>query len=84
MENVLLLQSPPPKLVEVQRDIYTAGALDFLAKLHREFDADIEHLYKQRLKRKVDVQSTDGLQFLHSKARDDANWKVGPLPTRLQ
>ncbi|XP_048481302.1 uncharacterized protein LOC119694354 isoform X2 [Plutella xylostella] len=84
MASVLLLQSPPPKLEEVQKSVYTDKALCFLAKIHRRFEADIEQLYKNRLRRKVELQRSGSLVFSQSAERIDKSWKVAPLPPRLE
>ncbi|KAI5635257.1 malate synthase domain-containing protein [Phthorimaea operculella] len=83
MAEVILLQSPPPKLEDVQKSIFNPAALEFLAKIHREFDSNIHQLYQNRLKRTVDLQS-ESLEFKTSPERKDKTWKIAPLPTRLQ
>ncbi|XP_023944882.1 uncharacterized protein LOC112050770 [Bicyclus anynana] len=83
MSGVLLLQSSPPKLEDVQKKIFNKGALEFLANLHRKFDLNIEQLYKNRVQRAVDMKSCT-LDFKLSSERLDKSWKIAPLPTRLQ
>ncbi|XP_072945638.1 uncharacterized protein [Epargyreus clarus] len=83
MANVLILQSPPPKLEDVQKKLLSKGALEFLCKLHRQFSSEIDQLYQNRLARNVDLQ-TRKLSFKTSPERDDKSWKIGPLPIRLQ
>lgn len=84
MSGVLLLQSSPPKLEDVQKKIFNKGALEFIAELHREFDLKIEQLFKKRVQRAVDIKSVSTLDFRSSPERVDKSWKVAPLPTRLQ
>ncbi|XP_039748211.1 malate synthase-like isoform X2 [Pararge aegeria] len=84
MSSILLLQSSPPKLEDVQRKLYNKGALEFLVHLHREFDLKIEQLYKNRVQRAVDTKSVCKVDFKISSERLDKSWNVAPLPTRLQ
>lgn len=84
MSEVILLQSPPPKLEEVQKKIFSVGALEFLANLHKEFDEDIDQLYKNRRKRSVELQTSFKLEFKKSPERLDRSWTIAPLPSRLQ
>ncbi|XP_049878397.1 malate synthase-like [Pectinophora gossypiella] len=83
MADIILLQSPPPKLEEVQKNIFSKAAKDFLVNLHREFDSKIDLLYKNRLKRLVDLQTRPTLEFKKSIERNDKTWNIAPLPTRL-
>lgn len=83
MANVLILQSPPPKLEDVQKKLFSKGAVEFLWKLHRKFSSEIDQLYQNRLARIVELQSGN-LNFKKSPERDDKSWKIGPLPIRLQ
>ncbi|XP_073954725.1 malate synthase-like [Choristoneura fumiferana] len=84
MSEVILLQSPPPKLEEVQKKIFSVGALEFLANLHKEFDEDIDQLYKNRRKRSVELHTSFKLDFKKSPERLDRSWTIAPLPFRLQ
>ncbi|KAJ0172668.1 hypothetical protein K1T71_011807 [Dendrolimus kikuchii] len=83
MENILLLQSPPPKFEDIHKTIFTKGALEFVSTLHRNFDAKIEQLYDNRHRRTIDLQSLPVLKFKQSPERNDKSWKITPLPTRL-
>ncbi|XP_026496120.2 uncharacterized protein LOC113400684 [Vanessa tameamea] len=83
MAGVLLLQSSPPKLEDIQKRIFNKDALDFLANLHREFDLKIDQLYKNRLKTAVVLKSGSPLKFKESSERKDFSWKIAPLPPRL-
>lgn len=84
MSGVLLLQSSPPKLEDIQKKIFNKGALEFLVNLHREFDCKVDQLYKNRLKTSVILKSGVSLNFKESPERKDLSWKVAPLPSRLQ
>ncbi|CAH0719107.1 unnamed protein product, partial [Brenthis ino] len=84
MSGILLLQSCPPKLEEIQKKIFCKGALEFIKNLHREFDSRIDQLYKNRLQLAVHLKHKDSLNFKVSAERSDITWKVAPLPVRLQ
>lgn len=84
MDNVLLLQSAPPKLEDAQRTIFNKGALEFLAKIHQYFDEKIDQLYKNRQRRAVDINALVSLDFKKSSERSDRSWTIAPLPSRLQ
>ncbi|KPJ18853.1 Malate synthase, glyoxysomal [Papilio machaon] len=84
MTNINLLQSPPPKLVDVQKSVFSREALEFVSKLHRTFDFEIEKLYKGRFARNASIQTKNCLDFKISPERSDKTWKVGPIPSRLQ
>ncbi|XP_045539511.1 malate synthase, glyoxysomal-like [Papilio machaon] len=83
MTNITLLQSPPPKLVDVQKSVFSREALEFVSKLHRTFDFEIEKLYKGRFARNASIQTQNCLDFKISPERSDKTWKVGPIPSRL-
>ncbi|XP_013171761.1 PREDICTED: malate synthase, glyoxysomal-like [Papilio xuthus] len=84
MTKIILLQSPPPKLVDVQKSVFCQDALEFVSKLHRTFDFEIEKLYKDRFARNAAIQTRNSLDFKISPERNDTTWKVGPIPSRLQ
>ncbi|XP_059046737.1 malate synthase-like [Achroia grisella] len=84
MSNIILLQSPPPKLEVVQKNIFRKEALEFIAELHNEFDVQIETLYKQRLLRSLEAKSNANLDFKTSPERSDKLWRIAELPSRLE
>jgi hypothetical protein len=84
MANVTLLQSPPPKLEEAQKTLFSKGATDFIETLHKKFDNKIEQLYKDRLRRTLNTRLHATLDFKSSPERLDKTWNIAPLPTRLQ
>ncbi|CAH4034953.1 malate synthase-like [Pieris brassicae] len=84
MANVLLLQSPPPKLEDVQKKIFDEGAKAFLGKLHRQFDKEVDELFRTRLQRMVELNAKKVLTFKASPERIDRSWKIASLPSRLQ
>lgn len=83
-DDIILLQSPPPKLEEVQKAVFNSTAQHFLVKLHREFELKVEQLYKHRSRRSVELQTRGTLDFKKSSQREDKNWKIASLPRRLQ
>ncbi|XP_026736470.1 uncharacterized protein LOC113500024 [Trichoplusia ni] len=84
MSKVIFLQSAPPKFEDIQKTIFNDEAVDFLYRLHKEFDVKIEQLFKERLRRTVSIQALSTLNFKQSSERSDKTWKVAPLPSRLQ
>lgn len=84
MNKVIFLQSAPPKFDNIQKTIFNDEAVDFLYRLHKEFDVKIEQLFKERLQRTVSIQAVSTLNFKQSSERSDKTWKVAPLPSRLQ
>ncbi|CAG9782594.1 unnamed protein product [Diatraea saccharalis] len=83
MASVVLLQSPPPKLEDFQKTIFSTGATDFLESLHKKFSEKIENLYTDRLRRSVEIKVNCTLNFCNSPERNDKSWSVAPLPSRL-
>lgn len=84
MTDIILLQSPPPKLVDVQKSVFCPEALEFVSKLHKTFDYQIEKLYKDRFAKKAAIQTQNSVDFKISAERSDRTWKIGALPSRLQ
>lgn len=84
MSNVVILQSPPPKFEDIQKTLFSSDANEFLEKIHHEFQFRIDELYRRRLERKLQVRTSANIQFAQSAERDDQEWKVSPLPARLQ
>lgn len=63
--------------------ILTPDALEFIRKLHLNFEPQRQELLGARVKRQRDInQGKVTLDFLESTKhiRDDLTWKVGPLP----
>lgn len=82
--KVLFLQSAPPKFEEIQKSIFSDGAVDFIWRIHKTFEKQIEQLYKDRLQRTVITQTLSTLDFKKSPERCDKSWTIAPLPPRLQ
>lgn len=84
IDEIIILQSPPPKFEDIQKEIFCKEANDFLYKLHNIFEKRIGELYNKRLQRKVELKTKDVIDFKQSPERSDKKWKISPLPTRLQ
>lgn len=84
MSEIIILQSPPPKFEDIQKNIFCKEANEFLCNIHAEFESRIAELYNKRLQRKVEVKTTKIIEFKQSPERTDQEWKVSPLPARLQ
>ena len=65
-------------------EILTPGALAFLAKLHRSFDARRRALLEARMQRQKRFNAGERPDFLPAtKAVRDGNWKIATLPHDL-
>ncbi|HEX4985415.1 MAG TPA: malate synthase A [Burkholderiales bacterium] len=65
--------------------ILTGDALDFLAKLHRRFDARRLELLARRAQRQNEIDAGKLPDFLpETKAIREAQWQVAPVPADLQ
>ncbi|KAJ8720988.1 hypothetical protein PYW08_006453 [Mythimna loreyi] len=83
MTKVLFLQSAPPKFEDIHKTIFSEGAVDFLFRIHKTFENQIEQLYKDRLQRTVTTRTLSTLDFKKSPERNDKSWTIAPLPSRL-
>ncbi|MFQ5638850.1 MAG: malate synthase A [bacterium] len=66
--------------------ILTHEALEFLAKLQREFSRKRSELLERRITRQAEIDNGTLPDFLPETARirNDATWKVAPIPDDLQ
>jgi malate synthase len=66
-------------------EILTADALEFVARLHREFDSTRRELLAARMDRQQELDRGGTLDFL-SDTRDvrEGDWKIAPVPDALQ
>ncbi|XP_015249964.1 PREDICTED: malate synthase-like [Cyprinodon variegatus] len=80
--------SPPPRGLEAEyAGLFTTGCLHFLHELISTFDAEVEQILQLRASRKAQLDLSGELPtFLESTAhiRADPDWRVLPVPTRLQ
>lgn len=69
-----------------QEEILTPDAVDFIRRLHLNFEPQRQELLGARMKRQRDINlGKEKLDFLESTRhiREDKSWKVGPLPKPL-
>ncbi|CAA9490965.1 MAG: Malate synthase [uncultured Solirubrobacteraceae bacterium] len=66
-------------------EILTAGALDFVARLHRQFDSTRRELLAARMERQKELDAGGTLDFL-SATREvrEGDWTIAPEPDALQ
>ena len=69
-----------------QQEILTTEALNFVAKLHRQFDQSRKSLLQNRQDRQARILKGKTLEFLPDTAniREDLSWKVAPIPADLE
>ena len=66
-------------------EILTADALEFVARLHREFDATRRELLAARMERQQELDAGGTLDFRpDSKGVRDGDWTIAPEPEALQ
>ncbi|MEA2143925.1 MAG: malate synthase, partial [Solirubrobacteraceae bacterium] len=66
-------------------EILTAEALEFVARLHREFDATRRDLLAARMARQADLDAGGTLDFLpDTQDVREGDWKIAPEPDALQ
>jgi malate synthase len=66
-------------------EILTPPALDFLVKLHREFDSARDALLKRRSERQAEIDAGAVPDFLpETAAIRESEWQVNPIPADLQ
>jgi malate synthase len=67
-------------------EVLTAEALEFVAALHREFAPRRAELLARRAERQARLDAGEQPDFLDSTRaiREDAGWRVSPLPEALQ
>lgn len=70
---------------EAYADILTKEAIEFLAKLHRNFDATRKELINRRVTRQEELDAGKLPDFLpETKAIRESDWVVAPVPQDLQ
>ncbi|HVF78866.1 MAG TPA: hypothetical protein VNA28_11260, partial [Solirubrobacteraceae bacterium] len=66
-------------------EVLTADALEFVARLHREFDATRRELLAARMERQKELDAGGTLDFLPStKDVRAGDWTIAPEPAALQ
>ncbi|XP_066998901.2 malate synthase isoform X2 [Anabrus simplex] len=81
-----IVLDPAPQGLEASYSVlFTPEAIQFVAELAATFSLQIDQLYWQRLNRKcANLRAFQKPQFLDSPERRDPNWKISPVPARLQ
>ena len=65
--------------------ILSTEALEFVAKLHRAFEARRQELLKARIERQARIDAGEMPDFLpETKHIREGDWKVAPVPAALQ
>ncbi len=81
MDGVEISASTEGRRAEILSD----GALDLIAKLHREFDARRRELLERRVERQAELDAGDTLDFLESTQQvREGDWVVSPAPPALR
>lgn len=80
-DDVLIIGDSPSGISEV----LTPEAMEFTAKLQREFNVKRKHLLEQRKERQLRIDKGEKFAFLPetSKIRSDLSWHVSPPPSNL-
>ncbi len=66
-------------------EVLSEGALELIAKLHREFDRRRRELLERRVERQAELDAGGTLDFLESTQQvRDGDWTVSPAPPALQ
>lgn len=79
----VLIEAAPHRLEAAYKDIFTEGALAFLAELVSEFDAEVERVLQNRIKRKLQVEQEGWTpEFWNDSAA--LEWTIDELPERLR
>ena len=70
---------------EAYAEVLTKEAIEFLAKLHRNFDATRKELINRRVTRQEELDAGKLPDFLpETKAIRESDWVVAPVPQDLQ
>lgn len=74
------------KLQAQFEEILTPGALEFVAKLQREFNSRRLELLRKRIERQKEINAGKLPDFLPEtrRVREDPHWRVGSIPADLQ
>uniref|UniRef100_A0A182QWW6 malate synthase n=1 Tax=Anopheles farauti TaxID=69004 RepID=A0A182QWW6_9DIPT len=79
----ILIESAPHRLESAYKELFTDGALQFLVQLVSEFDAEVEQLLQNRIKRRVLIEEGKWKPVFHNSS-ESLEWTVGDLPVRLR
>jgi malate synthase len=91
MNNLITFRAPKGleingKVTSEFAEILTPEALGFVAKLEREFSGNRRTLLQKRIGRQAEIDAGTMPDFLPATKhiREDASWKVAPIPADLQ
>ncbi|ETN64262.1 malate synthase [Anopheles darlingi] len=79
----LLIETAPHRLEAAYKEVFTDGALEFLAQLVSEFDDDVERLLQARTRRRLLVEEGKWTPEFENQS-EDLEWTVNELPERLR
>ncbi|XP_035905816.1 malate synthase-like isoform X1 [Anopheles stephensi] len=79
----ILIEAAPQRLEAAYREIFTDGALQFLARLVAEFDSEAEQLLQNRVKRRLLIEEGSWVPEFCNPS-ESLEWTVEPLPARLR
>uniref|UniRef100_A0A182YQ02 Uncharacterized protein n=1 Tax=Anopheles stephensi TaxID=30069 RepID=A0A182YQ02_ANOST len=79
----ILIEAAPQRLEAAYREIFTDGALQFLARLVAEFDSEAEQLLQNRVKRRLLIEEGSWVPEFCNRS-ESLEWTVEPLPARLR
>ncbi|KAG5845304.1 hypothetical protein ANANG_G00137380 [Anguilla anguilla] len=81
------LEPPPKGLMEAYQTLFTTKSILFLTELTTTFQGEVDRILKLRISRKVSLDLTGDLPGFSDETahvRNDATWKVLPVPERLR
>jgi len=91
MNNSTVFHAPPGVVIKGDgltefAEILTPNALNFVAKLEREFRETRRNLLQKRVERQAELDAGARPDFLAAtkNIRDDNAWKIAPIPADLQ
>uniref|UniRef100_A0A182M6P6 Uncharacterized protein n=1 Tax=Anopheles culicifacies TaxID=139723 RepID=A0A182M6P6_9DIPT len=79
----ILIESAPQRLEAAYKEIFTEEALEFLAHLVSKFDAEVEQLLQNRVKRKLLIQEGEWKPEFNNYS-ESIEWTIDALPDRLR
>lgn len=79
------VEEPPQGMEEAYATLLTPAALQFVARLTRQFNDKVDLMMNERMRRKVELDMTGSLpKFSNHPQAQAPDWKVDPAPRRLQ
>lgn len=84
MQQHVHINPPGEELAEESTALFTDGALSFLVDLLREFEARVDQLYEDRLKRKCEFLGSEKLPRFEGSNIRTGTWSVAPVAEGLR